>query len=184
MNVYDFDKTIYNGDSTLDFYFFILKKHPLSIRYIFIQVLAFILYKLKIKEKHYFKEKFYIFLQGIKNIDEEVKLFWKKHEHKIKKWYLEAQEKEDLIISASPEFLLIPISKKLKFNLIASKVDKKTGQLLGENCYGAEKVIRFNIAYKNKSINKFYSDSKSDKYLKKLAKEAFLVNKNNIKEWL
>ena len=26
MNVYDFDKTIYNGDSTLDFYFFCLKK--------------------------------------------------------------------------------------------------------------------------------------------------------------
>lgn len=26
MNVYDFDKTIYDGDSTLDFYFFHLRK--------------------------------------------------------------------------------------------------------------------------------------------------------------
>ena len=26
INVYDFDKTIYNGDSTIDFYLFCLKK--------------------------------------------------------------------------------------------------------------------------------------------------------------
>ena len=27
MNAYDFDKTIYDGDSTADFYIFCLKKH-------------------------------------------------------------------------------------------------------------------------------------------------------------
>ena len=27
MNVYDFDKTIYDGDSTADFYIFSLKRH-------------------------------------------------------------------------------------------------------------------------------------------------------------
>ena len=27
MNVYDFDKTIYDGDSTADFYLFSLKRH-------------------------------------------------------------------------------------------------------------------------------------------------------------
>ena len=27
MNCYDFDKTIYNGDSTKDFYLFCLKRH-------------------------------------------------------------------------------------------------------------------------------------------------------------
>ena len=33
MNVYDFDKTIYNGDSTLDFYIFSIKKNLLLLRY-------------------------------------------------------------------------------------------------------------------------------------------------------
>ena len=28
MNVYDFDNTIYDGESVIDFYFFSLKKHP------------------------------------------------------------------------------------------------------------------------------------------------------------
>ena len=34
MNVYDFDKTIYRGDSTKDFYFFLLRRHPVLIRYL------------------------------------------------------------------------------------------------------------------------------------------------------
>ena len=28
MNAYDFDKTIYNGDSTAHFYLFSLRRHP------------------------------------------------------------------------------------------------------------------------------------------------------------
>lgn len=28
MNVYDFDGTIYNGDSTVDFYLYCLREHP------------------------------------------------------------------------------------------------------------------------------------------------------------
>ena len=33
MNVYDFDGTIYNGDSTRDFVFYLIKKYPRMIRY-------------------------------------------------------------------------------------------------------------------------------------------------------
>ena len=33
MNVYDFDKTIYNGDSTRDFYLYSLIKHPEMLTY-------------------------------------------------------------------------------------------------------------------------------------------------------
>ena len=34
MNVYDFDGTIYDGDSTLDFWYFCLKKHPQILLYL------------------------------------------------------------------------------------------------------------------------------------------------------
>ena len=31
MNIYDFDGTIYNGDSTIDFWLFTLKRHPSAL---------------------------------------------------------------------------------------------------------------------------------------------------------
>ena len=34
MNVYDFDNTIYDGESVLDLFFFYVKKDPYLIRYI------------------------------------------------------------------------------------------------------------------------------------------------------
>ena len=58
MNVYDFDKTIYDGDSTLDFYLFSLKKNPMLIRFLPVQIIGFIKYMFGLCPKLYFKEKF------------------------------------------------------------------------------------------------------------------------------
>lgn len=41
MNVYDFDKTIYNGDSTIDFYLYSLRKKPQLYDIFLIKLLAF-----------------------------------------------------------------------------------------------------------------------------------------------
>lgn len=180
INVYDFDKTIYNGDSTIDFYLYCLKKHPSIILLLPKQILAFILYKLKIKEKEYFKEIFFSFLKKINNIDEQVDDFWLNNKSKIKAWYHEQKNTTDVIISASPDFLLKPICNELKVTLIATKVDKKTGKFKSKNCYGKEKVVRYTQEI-NKKINKFYSDSLSDKPMMGLAKEKYLVNGNKLK---
>ena len=51
LNVFDFDNTIYDGDSSIDFYIFCLKSNPLLIRYLPIQLYGMIMYKLKIKNK-------------------------------------------------------------------------------------------------------------------------------------
>ena len=185
MNVYDFDKTIYKGDSTLDFYFWCVKRNPFIILVLPIQFLGFLLYKLKLKDKDYFKQKFYFFLKYINYSESIIDEFWREKIYKITDWYLSQKEDTDIIISASPEFLLKPLEKKLDINkVIASKVDPMTGKLLSKNCYGEEKVIRFLEIYKNKKIHKFYSDSLSDIPLAKLAKVSFLVNqkKNSIKK--
>lgn len=183
INVYDFDNTIYDGDSTLDFYFYCLKKNPKIIFLIFVQIYGFIMCKLHIKNKEFFKEKFFVFLSKFKNIDKLVNDFWKVKEKNIKKWYLKQKKDSDVIISASPEFLLKPICNKLKVNLIASDVDKKTGKFNTNNCYGKEKVNRFKKKYNIKKINSFYTDSKSDECIASYAKKAYLVNKDYIKEW-
>lgn len=183
-NVYDFDRTIYQGDCTLDFYIFCLGKYPLIIKWWPKQCYAIFLYKIKRISKTQMKERFYNFLRDINNIEILVNEFWNKNIVKIMEWYLQQQKADDLIISASPEFLLRPICKKLGVRfLIASKVNDKNGNYIGENCYGQEKVNRFIKEYPNEKINDFYSDSYSDTPLAQLATRAYLVKNGRIYDW-
>lgn len=183
MNGYDFDKTIYINDSTQDFFKFILKRNR-KVRMMLPRLgFHFLKYGLHIISKEEFKEIFYSFLKYVPNLEEEVKAFWDAHEKGIKKWYLDMQKDSDLIISASPSFLLEEIFKRLNItNYLCSEVDIKTGKLLSPNCYGEEKVVRFNEVYKGKELDSFYSDSMSDLPMFKIAKKAYLVRGNNIKE--
>lgn len=183
MNVYDFDKTIYDGDSTLDFYIFSIKKNLLLLRYFPKQFSGIILYHLKIINKERYKEFFFLFLNGIKNIDDEIKKFWEKNEKKIKNWYLNQKNEKDVVVSASPEWLLKPITDKLEINLIATKVDKRTGKFNSLNCYGNEKVKRFKEKFPNGEIENFYSDHHSDTPMFLISKNAWIVKGEKIEKW-
>ena len=142
IDVYDFDKTIYNGDSTIDFYLYCIKKNLLLLRYFPIQLLYYIKYKLKLVNKEKFKEKFFIFLNGINNIDDYIIEFWKKNKNKVRYEIIKQNENKKYIISASPEFLLQSMVIQMNnFELIATKVNKKSGRFESKNCYGEEKVI-------------------------------------------
>lgn len=61
MNVYDFDGTVYAGDSTVDFYFFCLRKQPGILRVGGKQIKGFFLYKLKKLTKHNLRKVFFRF---------------------------------------------------------------------------------------------------------------------------
>lgn len=184
MNAYDFDKTIYNGDSTADFYLFCLKKHR-SILLLTPSLLCafFKYYVFKKGTKTEFKETMYRFLTKC-NTENDVAEFWDKNCGKIKDFYINQKQDDDVIISASPEFLLNPICKKLGIkHLIASKVDCKSGKYSGVNCHGEEKVRRFYEKFKNGEIDEFYSDSLSDTPIAEISKKAFIVDGNKITEW-
>lgn len=183
MNVYDFDGTIYHGDSTVDFYFYALRHSPSLVRYLPKQLWAFGMYGLKRMEKTRMKEIFYTFLQGI-DAQALVERFWDSHQEKIYSWYPEQQEQTDVVISASPEFLLEPICARLGIrHLMASRVDAKTGSYTGVNCWGPEKVLRFRERFPEGEIENFYSDSHSDQPLADLAERAWLVVKGKIVDW-
>lgn len=183
MNVYDFDKTIYNGDSTVDFFWFALRRKPLVIRYIPKQMLGFFLYGIRRITKTKLKEYFFSFLSGI-DAEKMAEEFWDKNYRKICKWYLLQQAHDDIVISASPEFLLKPICRRLQIqHLIASEVNAKTGRFLGENCYAEEKVRRLVKEYNITHIDEFYSDSCSDLPLAQMADKAFLVSDQKLIEW-
>ncbi len=183
MNVYDFDRTIYNGDSTVDFYLFCLKRHK-KIALLFPSlVTAYVNYYIfKKGTKTQFKEKMYRFLAYC-DIDKDIKDFWEIYSKKLKSWYLKQRKDDDIIISASPQFLLAPIGEKIGFRIIASNVDKKSGKYSGENCYYDEKVNRFYKEYPKCIINEFYSDHYSDEPLANIADKAFIVDGDKITDW-
>ena len=185
LDVYDFDYTIYDGDSSVDYYIYNLKKNISLIRFLPIQIFAMVMYLFKIKDKEYFKSKYFSFVKGIKDIDNNVKEFWNLNEKNIKKELLLLATNDVLVISASPKFLLDEICKRnnIKY-LIASNVDKTSGEFISKNCYGKEKVTMFNEKFKDFTIEKFYSDSKTDKYIASFAKESYMVNKAKVSKWL
>lgn len=184
MNVYDFDNTIYRGDSTADFYIFCLKRHKKNILKVPSLVFGAVkFYVFKKGTKTDFKQNMYKFLKAV-NYPKDLEDFWNTHKSNIKDWYIKQQKADDIIISASPYFLLEPICKELGIkHLIASNVDKNTGVYTGINCHGKEKVRLFNINFPKENIDKFYSDSKSDTPLAEIAEKAFIVHGDHIKPW-
>ena len=127
MNVYDFDNTIYSGDSSIDFYFYCLRKYPAVITCLPRQIKAALDYKLGRIEKVIFKEVFFSFLNKLHDPKKDVGEFWDKNQSKMNSWYLRQQEEDDLIVSASPVFLLRDICTRLNIKyLIASEVNIRT----------------------------------------------------------
>lgn len=183
---YDFDDTVYYGDSTRDFIFYCLKRQPGLIRFVPRWGWNALLWKVfKVKTKTQFKEKLYSYFTAVKDIDGYVADFWAGHFKNIKPWYLEQKKEDDVIISASPEFLLRPAIERLGITyFLASRVDKKTGKYNGENCWGEEKVRRFKAAWPEAEIESFYSDSRSDTPMARLAKgTSYLVKDDERIPW-
>jgi phosphoserine phosphatase len=180
MNVYDFDGTIYDGDSSVDFYLFALAKRPALLFLLPLQLWGMLTYLLRLRSKERMKEAFFSFVPRIP-LESMVNEFWKSKSCKIKPWYLEQKRSDDLIISASPEFLLEPVAREyLRCALIASNVNPKTGAYRGKNCYGEEKLRRFKERYAGERIDSFFSDDYADMPLMRVAEQAFLVKKNKI----
>ena len=183
MNIYDFDNTIFRGDSTRRFIFFCMRKHPLALLYLpkiaFVSVRYYVFHH---GTKTQFKEKMYRFLKAC-DTKNDVKAFWKKDLIRIKTFYRELHRDDDLIISASPEFLLKPLEKELNIRVIASRVSPKDGTTTGENCYHQEKVKRLFAQYPEAEIDLFYSDSYSDEPLALLAEEAYIVKGEELVPW-
>lgn len=183
MNVFDFDKTIYAGDSTADYIFWCFFHRPKTLLYLpMIGYASARYYIFHVGTKTEFKEKMYRFLRAAKGA-KDVESFWDKKLSRIKPFYKKIHRDDDVIISASPEFLLKPLEGKLNITVIASKVDINTGEYDGLNCYHAEKVIRFKERYPDSDIDSFYSDSYSDEPLALLADKAYIVHGDTIIDW-
>ena len=184
MDVYDFDGTLYCGDSTADFLRFCLRRHPRVARTLPRTCTAALAWlKLHKIEDTDFKQVLYRFLRLLPDIDREVYLFWASHECKIGGPC--TPQPGDLVISASPEFLLSGPCTRRGLQLMASKVDPHTGTVLSPNCSKQQKVVRFRERFPEAQIKHFYSDSRDDDPLAAIAEQAFMVNtrRGTVEAW-
>ena len=84
MNVYDFDDTIFRGDSTRAFWAYCLKRAPGLARFLPRQCAAAVRYALGRTAKEAFKEAFFSFLQGVPDADAWAEGFWRTHERRFR----------------------------------------------------------------------------------------------------
>ena len=183
MNVYDFDKTIIPYDSTQTFFRYLLKRQPSLLVHLPKMGLAFIRYSLKQITKTQMKNVMYEVLPKVIDLNQVVTDFWSTRQNDIQSWYLNQKKDDDIIISASPSFLIQLMCDLLGVHLIASEIDLTTGWHQGENCYGGEKPLRFAKEFDLEDIEQFYSDSYSDTPMAIHAKEAYLVKGSQITPW-
>ncbi|MFR5876244.1 MAG: haloacid dehalogenase-like hydrolase [Eubacterium sp.] len=186
MNVYDFDNTIYDGETLVDFILYYVRTDPKIWKYI--PKLLIIAFKDKF---HLFTveeaiEAYADFLEGyyvhLGNLDEDVKKFWDKNEQKIKPWYTKVRRDDDIIVSGSTDFLLDEIMKRIGVkNYVGSSIDKSTGKFI-RLCFLENKVKIFKELYPNAHIDNFYTDSMNDKPMMDLADNVYFVTGNKIEK--
>ena len=125
--VYDFDKTIYSGESGTNFFTYYLKKYPLkAILFGLTYLKEVLLYLVKITDLKRLKERFFIFLESHSNeeIEKIVDGFWKEYDKKMYSWTqkeLEENKKEaDMVIvtSATPLFLLERLIPEMGYDMV------------------------------------------------------------------
>lgn len=177
MNCYDFDQTIFFPDSSYCFVMYCLRHWPRAVLRALPGTLVVgakaLLHRADTRE---LKQQLFSFLRDLDDVDRVVEDFWEENFARgIAAWYLREKREDDLILSASPEFLLCPAAERLGVRLIGTRMDRHTGEILGKNCHDHEKVTRFYREYPQGHVDRFASDSYSDSPMARIADSAVLV---------
>lgn len=184
MNTYDFDQTIFMPDSSYCFVMYCLRHYPRAVLHALPSVsITGLLCLLKKADTKELKEHVFSFLPWLDNVEQIVADFWDAHRDHLADWYLRQKKPDDVILSASPEFLLRPICEELGVDLIATPMNPYTGKIQGLNCHDEEKVRRFYQEYPDGHTENFYSDSLADTPMAKIAEHAFLVTDGAPQPW-
>lgn len=182
MIAYDFDNTIFAGDSSVGFYKYCFFKRPLLVfGYLIASIPTLIMYLFKIRTRIEVKDKLFAFIPKLNNILELVEDYWDINEGGIKEWYLNQKDQDDLIISATYDFIIDPICVRLNIkNVISTDYHLKKGKTVSLHCYEKNKIIMFNEKFPKKTIKVAYSDSASDIPLLEYATSGYVVKGNQL----
>ena len=181
MNIYDFDGTIYNGDSCRDIVKYGLKRHP------FITLKA--LKAAKKLNREYekglvsfenVKETMLSFIFKIPNYPKFINKFVDSHMKKIKPFYNSRKTPNDVIATASYELWISLFARNLGIKYVVATRTDSDGHILGKNCKGVEKVNRIRQIFPEVPIACTYSDSSVDIPLLEMGNVAYVVEGNRL----
>ena len=179
MNGYDFDNTILRGNSTRRFSFFCALRLPYLLLFTPVILLASLLKVLRIVSMNKYLHMLESFVALVPNVDKYVVKFWDRNMKHIKPWYLAQRRDDDVVISASPFFLVAEACRRLGVNCIATKLDTRA-RLSGKHAYGEVKVDMYKSMYDDKPLMAYYSDSMSDTPMFEFARQGYYVKGNKV----
>ncbi|MBR5774254.1 MAG: haloacid dehalogenase-like hydrolase [Clostridia bacterium] len=184
-DLYDFDKTVYRRDCSVEFWKFCIRRRPILALMSPVQLFGVILMKFR-RTNTLGKS---LMLSYIKHVDTEcyVQDFWIENRGLINPWFEPQRRRLPAVVcSASPEFLLEGICEELKvYKMIGTRVDSETGKMLGKNCKHKEKIVRIAECFDLEETvfeNAFSDSLKSDLPILSLAQNAYLVTNGRLKK--
>ena len=185
VNVYDFDNTLYDGETLVDFILYYVRRDIKIWKYLPKLIVIAIKDACHLFTVEEAIEAYASFLEGYyvtktDSFADAVVRFWNKNEKKIKPWYNEVRKESDIVVSGTTDFILEEIMKRMNIkNYVGSSIDKDTGKFT-RLCFLENKVKIFNELYPNCHIENFYTDSMNDKAMMDIADHVYLVKKNKI----
>ncbi|MCL2105729.1 MAG: haloacid dehalogenase-like hydrolase [Oscillospiraceae bacterium] len=184
LNVYDFDNTLYDGESGVHMFFYYLKKKPSFIRFAPTVAIGMVQYKMHLIKLEDVLRKYAgiveYFIGEVVDFNRDSKIFWDKREDRLHGFYKLLQRPDDLVVSASPEQSLEEACGRLGIKRwIGTVVNEETKTLDFIN-FRENKVKAFLERCPGERIQHFYTDSMNDKPLMDLAEHVFLVKKGRV----
>lgn len=188
MNVYDFDDTIYDGDSSVDFFMYYVRVKPSMLKYLPKVIVSLIKYRLgKITVEKMLSDYGPMIKKAVCAASDTKQLvsdFWDKNIDKIKPFYNDVRKDDDVILTASPDILILDIADRLGIkHAVCSKIDETTGDIT-RLCFRQNKILVLKEEFGDDvQIDDFYTDSmKNDGFFAEHAKRVFLVKGDNISQ--
>ncbi len=186
-DIYDFDKTVLPYDSSVKFWLWSMLHRPWILILLPFQTIWGLLMLTKILPVPVFKKICFCFVTMF-DTDKAVKQFWDAHQKDIYPFFRADTRRTDrktVIISASPDFLIAEIAKRLEVDAyIATPHSSKNGLMTGNLCNKKEKVRRFKEEFADAEVCDVYSDNlKHDRFIFELGKRCFLAKKGVLTEF-
>ena len=186
MKVFDFDNTIYRGESSIDLALYMMKNNKMIIRFvpsIFINLVRYKLCLISLEQMENIINEFCASVMGSKDeLPAIIDGFWRTHADRLDPRILKRIRPQDIIITAGPDVLIEGIKERLGTdNIIASKIDPDTGKIIYLN-YKDNKVKRYRELYGDRPIDALYTDSYNDRALMDISDRVYLVKKGRIRK--
>ncbi|NMM96256.1 haloacid dehalogenase [Bifidobacterium sp. DSM 109960] len=186
MRVFDFDGTIYDGESLFDLYLFSLRYEPKALRFIAPVLRYAVKYKLG-------RASFEQMERGVRglcddylrlvarsvDLDRLVAAFWTRNMKRIKPWY--EPRPDDVILTASFDLTVGEACRRLGIDhVIGSVIDPESMAVEYLN-FNINKPKRFRELYgEGVVIDEFYTDSRFDQPMIDIARHAYMVKGNKV----